>query len=133
MAEPRVFISQDWPTKGEVEWAHRFADALRGLGFDVFEEWSPAANPSQESIERALRESDLIVLLISTRSARSPSFLFEYGVALGGDKEIIAVIPSNMDPELLPIRPLRERRVTKSSPERTAAAVAARLRELRVA
>lgn len=104
MAEKRkydVFLSyatQDRP------WVSEFSAALRHAGvsdwFDAHqlkpgERW-------QEAIEEALRESKVLVVVVSPHSFQNPWTFFELGAAVGGDKRIIPVIASDVNWNELP-------------------------------
>jgi len=85
-------------------WVHEFSTALRHAGvtdwFDAHdlkpgERW-------QEAIEDALRESKVLVVVVSPYSFKSPWTFFELGAAVAGDKRIIPVVASETDWTELP-------------------------------
>ena len=129
MANRKVYVAQAWPERSDPTWARRFAEALRAHEFDVVEEWSSHDQASQAAVEQGLRESELIVLLLEADGAGSPIFYFEYGVALAGDKEFVAVVPADVPPDQLPVPVRGGRYVVKGSPDETAAALVARSAE----
>ena len=123
MPARRVFVSQPWPSASEVAWAHQFADALRAHGWQVFEEWNVESNPPMEAVEKALRESDLVLLLLDDANMNAPTFYFYIGAATTLDKPIIAVVPSSNGASALDIPIPAERRVVNISPWQAAAEV----------
>jgi len=81
--------------------------------------------PLQRDMERAIRKSDLCVFLMSPDAVKSPFVLFEMGIALGGEKSMVAVTTDDLDPAQLP-EPFRRRvYLPQSSPETTAEQVLA--------
>ncbi len=135
MENEKIFVSLARPADPELlEWAQQFADALRSRGVEVTEEWSVADgnDASIEAGERGLRESDLIVSLLANSGATSPTFYFDYGVAIAGDKRFVTIVPVNTDIEQLPV-PIRGHFVIKGSPSDTARDLLARYAERRSA
>lgn len=125
----RVFVYQDWPSRDEVEWTNRFSASLHDAGFEVFQEWTLPKPPPQEAVETALRESDAIIfLLFDPDSLESQALYFNAGVALFGNKAAVVVSSRAIRVDQIPLPELRENVVTKTSAERTADAVAAKLR-----
>ena len=111
------------------ETAGQFAKAMREAGvrpwFDV-DEIEPG-EPWQAKLEEALRESRVLVLLISPDSLDNSTAYFEIGAAVAGHKRIIPVLLENTDPSMLPpfLRDLqvRERKVSEDAGRRVAEAV----------
>lgn len=135
MSHLKIFVSLASPDDADVDWAGRFAEALRDRGLDVTEERTIREDDAAtiEAAERGLRASDLIVSLVDDGETDSPNFWFEYGVAIAGGKGFVIVLPPGVDPERLPV-PIRGGRfVTKGSPRETAAAVVAQSAERRSA
>lgn len=88
--------------------AHRLRDALASRGLSV---WDDAAlRPGDrwdDALERGLRDSRVIVLLVSPRWKRSPWTAFELGAALGTPRSsprrrLIPVLAEGMETADLP-------------------------------
>jgi TIR domain len=137
VSKQRAFVSQVAPPGSDLEWTDAFSEALRNRGIDVFEfvirGVEPPENPPIEQVGEALRNSDSIVMVMDPGSINAPEFEFEYGVALGGEKDIVAVVPRGTDPESIELVPLRQYLVERASPAATADAVLARLRQPQIA
>lgn len=129
MPKPKAFLSQAWPSRPEVEWMRQFAEAIRGLGIEVFEDWRFRDDPIQEAVERALRESELIVLVLDSESNYSPTLFYEFGAAIGLGSQFVAVLPASVDPADLPFHLRPEQYVSKSSPHDTAKNILAHMRQ----
>ena len=93
----KVFVSYD---RSDSKIAHRLAKSLEAAGAKVFsvkelklwENWSA-------SLERELRGSDEMVVLLTDKSAKSPNVMFEMGLAAGMRLPIV-VIEMGVKPEL---------------------------------
>jgi hypothetical protein len=73
----------------------------------------------REVIERGLRESNVIILLVTPDTVRYPNLFFEIGAAIGLEP-LVAVVSQKLDSSLLPSF-LRERKyLVQSTPEQTA-------------
>jgi predicted nucleotide-binding protein len=119
MDKPSVFISHSF---SDESWVRQFANSLQERGlkvwFDAHE--VPWGQSLTEAVEKGLRESSVIVCLITPDSLRRPNLFFELGAAIGMGKALIPVLSKDLDPMLLPDS-LRERRyLLKNSPEATA-------------
>lgn len=124
-----VFISYSHEDR---DWAREFADALKHLGLDPwFDQYRIRAGESlTEALEKGLRESDVIVLLISPESAKKPWVFLEVGAALGMGKKVLDIVPGDFDLSQLPL-PLRLRKYRiKRSPQATAEELVAETTEL---
>lgn len=123
MSKPKVFISYTFSDKG---WAQEFANSLKQHGLRVWFD-SSAVQPGEswkEAVEKGLRESNVIALLVTPDTIQRPNFFFEIGAAMGMRKRLIPVVSKEVDLEVLPPL-LRERRyLIKDSPEATAQAFA---------
>lgn len=119
MDNPRVFISHSF---SDETWVREFANSLQERGlkvwFDAHE--VPMGQSWTEAVEKGLRESSIIVCLVTPDSLKRPNLFFELGAAMGMGKPLIPVVSRELDPMLLPSS-LRERRyLLKNSPEATA-------------
>src|SRR5262245_56528154 len=110
MKKPRIYISY---TPSDRAWATAFARALDAEGAAVW------LDVIQKPVEKGLRTSDWIVVLLSPDNPPSPNMLFEMGVAVGLGKRIVPVFADGMNTTHVP-RPLRYRRAfLRESPEET--------------
>lgn len=130
MPDRMIFVSAAQSDRG---WAREFAEVLRrDHGFNVwFDEWSiRPGDLIPEALDRGLRESDLIVLVIGHEAAPQPNLFFEFGAALAMGKRVVPVVPQDYDPSQLPL-PLRYRRyLVQRSPQDTAEELVAEIGEL---
>ena len=119
MDKPKVFISH---SHSDENWVREFANSLQQHGLNVwFDSHSvPFGQSWTEAVEKGLRESNFIVLLVTPDSLRRPNLFLEIGAAMGMGKQLIPVVSKDLDPMALPAT-LRERRyLLKSSPDITA-------------
>ena len=116
-----VFVSHDPPSE---EWARSFTASLVANGLSVFldvrsilpgEAW-------KEAIEEALRESELMIVILDGRSAiRMRSWMYhEVGAALALGKKIIMITAKGFDQSSLPSFLQNKKALTKKSPKDTA-------------
>jgi hypothetical protein len=119
MSTQKVFISYSHSDK---EWARRFAETIANSGVEVwFDEFNILpGQPLVEALEKGLRESDAVVLLINTENMDRPNLFFEIGAALGMNKTIIPVVPKDFDYRKLPLPLQRIKFLVRNSPEETA-------------
>ncbi|SRR5713101_8919192 len=119
MDKPSVFISHSF---SDENWVREFANSLEQRGLNVwFDSHSiPLGQSWTEAIEKGLRESNVIVLLVTPDSLKRPNLFFEIGAAMGMGKRLVPVVSKDLDPSALPAS-LRERRyLLKGSPDVTA-------------
>lgn len=125
MPAPKVFISYAH-SDADRQWAREFARSLESRGFSVWLDEAQVrfGDSIRDAIEEGLRDSDIIVPVVTAQSVNRPNLLFEVGAALGMGKRLVAVVPEDLDLSLLP-QPLRTRRfLPQTSPEETASALA---------
>lgn len=119
MNTPKIFISY---AHSDVAWARQFALALKADDVDVWidtEQIAPGER-IQAKLERALKECDVLVSIITPESAKSPNLFFELGVAVAGGKVVIPVVAKGMNFAYVP-PPLRQRQaLTRGTPKETA-------------
>ncbi len=123
---PKVFISYSHSSESK-QWVRRFATALVKRGvlvwMDEFE-----LRPGQElrgAIEKGLRQSDVIVFVITPEKLQSPNLFFELGAAVGMNKPIVAIVSKRVDRSTLP-QSIRVRKfIVQGLPEKTASDVQA--------
>ncbi len=126
MNAPKVFISY---SHNDSEWLREFAEALRKSNINVwFDEWQVKAGDSlQEALEKGMRESDAIIIVVSSANVRSPSVLFELGSALGMRKQLIPILAQDLESSAIPYSLRSRRYIVKRTPEETAREVASAL------
>lgn len=115
----KVFISYSHSDK---EWVRKFAETIVTSGIDVwFDEFNiKPGEPLVESLEKGLRESDAVVLVLNAENMRRPNIFFEIGAALGMNKAIIPVVPAGFEYHKLPLPLQRIKFLIRNSPEETA-------------
>jgi len=130
MHKPTVFIS--YPHSDE-HWAREFAESLKGHGLSVwFDKFVIQPGESfRDALEKGLRDSDLIVTLISPESVHRPNLFFELGAALGMGKRIVAIVPEDFDVSQLPQSLRLRRTLRKHSPQATAEELVSETADLR--
>ena len=122
MSTPKIFISH---SRNDSDWVRRFAQALRKQNIDVWDDQEIQPGERwKELIEKRLRESDAIVVLLSHSNVQSPNLFFDLGVALGTGKKLIAVIAEDLDPSSIPREVRLRRYLLKREPDETAQEVA---------
>lgn len=124
MSKPTVFISY---THDDADWAREFAEALRKQNVNVWlDQWQIAiGEPIRDAIEIGLRESDIIVAVMSPRNIRNPNVFFELGAALGMGKRLIPIVSKDLEISAIPFDLRIRRYLIKGSPDDAAREVAA--------
>jgi hypothetical protein len=119
MSSRKVFISYSHSDK---EWARKFAKTIANTGLEIwFDEFNiKPGQPLVEALEKGLRESDAVVLLINAENLNRPNLFFEIGAALGMNKAIIPVVPKDFEYHKLPLPLQRIKFLVRNSPEETA-------------
>jgi len=90
----KVFLSF---SLADSEWVGEFADSLRDGGFDVLRWDTGVFSPgetTEESFRRSLESADILVPILTERSVRNPSVMFEIGFARGLRKSVVSVVLS---------------------------------------
>lgn len=97
-----VFLSYSFKDRA---WVSQFVEGLRAAGltawFDVAE--LPPGERWQQQIQKALRESTTLVVVLSPNSVGSPWTFFELGAAVADKKRIIPVLTEEMDIRDIPV------------------------------
>ncbi len=119
MTKPRVFISY---SSQDRDWAQAFAQSLKELGAEVWlDQWKIA--PGQDwpsTLEKGLRESDIIAVVVNLADVLRPNLLFEVGAAVGMGKRVVPILTKESRSTDLPY-PLRVRQgILRETPEETA-------------
>ena len=99
-------------------WVAEFVSALKEAGvktwFDVHE-LAPGER-WDEKIQQALRESSIIVVILSENSVDSPWIFFELGAAIADKKRIIPVLFGDIEPQRIPLLLRRFQFLKETSP-----------------
>jgi hypothetical protein len=132
MARRKVFISHIASSPADVLWVKALRNTLASNGLDVFEQRMDEPSLPLETVGEALRESDILVLVMTEATVNAPEFMFELGVAIGGDKLIYSIVPSEASVDAL-ILPLQQQAIVKSTPGLTAETLLTRLPRSRAA
>ena len=123
MPDFKVFISYGG---SDPLWVERFRRCLAWRGVDS---WLPPVpfpygdDAGREAVKRAMRESDALVVLVTHEGVEHPALYVEIGAAVGLNKPIIAVVPSDFDEALLPRFTRSAPHVIRQTPEQTAEAL----------
>jgi hypothetical protein len=119
--QPKVFISYSHD-RDEIDWVKGFARTLEKNNVSVWlaEDDVKAGEPLVPAIERALRETDLFVLLLTKKNMQRPNILFEWGAAVGLGKPVIPIISRDIDPSTIPVALRLRQFLNRERPEDTA-------------
>jgi nucleoside 2-deoxyribosyltransferase len=119
MEKRRVFISH---SARDADWARSFAQALKERGVTVwFDEFDVQPGESvRDALEAGLRSSDVLVALLDAESPSKPNLFFELGAAIGMGKRVVAIVPKDLDPNVLPLDVRLRRYLIRDTPEQTA-------------
>jgi nucleoside 2-deoxyribosyltransferase len=122
-----IFISH---AASDREWAREFATAMHDLGADVwFDEFNIGPGDSiSDSLEKALRESDVVVLPVTQESLSDSNFFFELGAAMSMNKRVVPIVAEDVDYSKLPVSLSRVRVLKRKSPRDTAEELAKALK-----
>jgi hypothetical protein len=128
MSAPKVFISYSYDDR---DWVRAFADALRKQEVEVWLDlWEIKLGESlRDALEAGLRQSDVIIAVVSRSNVRNPNVFFELGVALGMGKRLIPVISEALETSLIPFDLRTRRYLLKGPPAETAREVALAIKE----
>jgi hypothetical protein len=119
MEKRTVFISH---SAGDADWARSFAKALKERGVSVwFDEFDVRPGESvRDALEAGLRGSDVLVALLDANAPSRPNLFFELGAALGMGKKVVAIVPKDLDPSVLPLDVRLRRYLIRDTAEQTA-------------
>jgi len=118
-----VFLSY---SSASEPWVRKFTAALTATGISAWfdaheilpgERW-------QAQIEKALRQSRVLILVLTPESVQRPWTFFELGAALAGGKRIVPVLSDDVDPADIPAVVRQFQFVREKSPEAAAKRVA---------
>ena len=101
MSQPtQVFISYSHHDEGT---ARALTRALHKVGVEV---WTPAQLPAgsdiDEGFRKKLEQADIVVLLITADSVRSPWTAFEFGASVALRKRIVPVVVGDIPLDEIP-------------------------------
>src|SRR5258708_10842544 len=119
MDKRKVFISY---SSSDAVWAREFANSLQQRGLKVWFD-SNAIHSGQsltDAVEKGLRESSVIALLVTPDTIKRPNLFFEIGAAMGMGKPLIPVVSEDVDPSALPAALLERSYLLKMSQDLTA-------------
>lgn len=121
--EYHVFLSH---SSNDEAWVRRFADALSAAGVDGWFD-ANAVLPGDrglDRVEKALRQSRVLVMVLTPESVQRPNVLFELGAALADHKLIVPVLSEGADVADIPALVRQFQVVREKSPEAAAKRVA---------
>jgi hypothetical protein len=118
-----VFLSY---SSASQPWVREFTDALTASGITG---WFDAhdilpGDRWQEQIEKALRQSRVLIMVLTPESIQRPWTFFELGAALADKKRIVPVLSEGVDPADIPAVVRQFQFVREQSPEAAAKRVA---------
>ncbi|HVR39021.1 MAG TPA: toll/interleukin-1 receptor domain-containing protein [Thermoanaerobaculia bacterium] len=106
-------------------WIRRFRDALKDSGVTVwFDRELLLGERWKDEIEKALRQSRILVTVLTPDSIQRGSTFFELGAALADHKRIVPVLSEGVNPADLPPLVRQFQLVREKSPEAAAKRVA---------
>ena len=116
-----VFISH---SSSDQSWVEAFVQSLKRLGQDAWTDWDELNhnnnNAFEQSFERRLCESSLIVSLVTPADVNGANLFFDIGVALGMGKPLVFVRSADLEPGRIPAALRKHKILLKGSPEATA-------------
>lgn len=123
MSTSKVFISH---SKDGTRWTKSFADELSKRGVSSWvDEWNVKPGEKlSDAIDRALRESETVVFVLSPRAVESKALFWELGAAVALGKRIIAVISEDLERSQVPVPLLQTRYLIQGPPDEAAEEVA---------
>ena len=104
------------------DWAEAFAQSLKESGAEVwFDQWKiPPGQAWPSALEKGLRDSDVLAVVVNPTGPFRPDLWFEFGAALGMGKRVVPILPREFQSSELPY-PLRVRQgILRETPEETA-------------
>lgn len=118
-----VFLSY---SSASQPWVRKFTEALTASGITA---WFDAHEilPGErwrDQIEKALRQSRVLIMVLTPESIQRPWTFFELGAALADEKRIVPVLSDDVDPAEIPAVVRQFQFVREKSPEAAAKRVA---------
>lgn len=111
-----IFLSYSSKDK---PWVSEFVATLKGAGVKAWFDASDLAPGErwQEKIQEALRDSEILVVVLSQNSVESPWTFFELGAAVADRKRIIPIATEDFDLSKLPLLLKQYQLLKESSPQ----------------
>lgn len=124
----KIFLSYSFQDR---DWVSQFVNVLQENGINAWFDMESIkfGDSIHDAIADALRESNVMVLILSERSVRSPWIFFELGAAVADKKRIIPIVIDDTRIEEIPMPLIRYQFLKESSPIQAGAKIAAALAE----
>jgi hypothetical protein len=118
-----VFLSY---SSSDESWVRRFAEALSASGVSAWFDAHAirAGDRWQDEVEKALRQSRVLIMVLTPESVQRPWTFFELGAALADHKRIVPVLSEGVDVADIPALVRQFQFVREKSPEAAAKRVA---------
>ena len=111
----KVFLSYSYE---DMPWVEQFAHALEKEGVDVWFDTHEIAlgENIRDRLQEGLRSSNILIVILSSNSAKSPWIFFELGAAVADNKRIIPVVIDDIGQENLPLPIIKYQYLRENSP-----------------
>jgi hypothetical protein len=111
----KVFLSYAYTDR---HWVEQFARTLEKKGVDVWFDTHEIGlgEDIREKLQEGLRSSNILIIILSSNSAKSPSIFFEIGAAVADNKRIIPVVIGDIGQENLPLPIIKYHYLRENSP-----------------
>ena len=111
----KIFLSYSYE---DMPWVEQFAHALEKEGVDVWFDTHEIAlgENIRGKLQEGLRSSNILIVILSSNSAKSPVIFFEIGAAVADNKRIIPVVIDNIGQEDLPFPIIKYQSLRENSP-----------------
>ena len=111
----KVFLSY---TYEDMPWVEQFACALEKEGVDVWFDTHEIAlgDNIRDMLQERLRSSNILIIILSSNSAKSPGIFFEMGAAVADNKRIIPIVIDDIGHEKLPLPLIKYPYLRENSP-----------------
>lgn len=112
----KIFLSYSYKDR---PWVEEFATALKKEGINVWFDTHEIGlgENVRERLQAGLRSSNILIVILSVNSAKSPYIFFELGAAVADNKRIIPVVIDDISQENLPLPLIKYQYLRESSPE----------------
>jgi hypothetical protein len=124
----KIFLSYSFQ---DSDWVSQFVSVLQENGINAWFDMASIkfGDSIHDAIAEALRESNIMVLILSKRSLKSPWIFFELGAAVADKKRIIPIVIDDTRFEEIPMSLLKYQFLKESSPIQAGVKIAAALAE----
>ena len=111
----KIFLSYSYE---DMPWVEQFAHALEKEGVDVWFDTHEIAlgENIRGKLQEGLRSSNILIVILSSNSAKSPGIFFELGAAVADNKRIIPVVIDDIGQENLPLPIIKYQYLRENSP-----------------